>query len=65
MGSGTRAHGDIRREHTNDSDFVVGIESLDDVGFFTVGIVACFAVDPVGEVLIGFDGNQVGEAVLF
>jgi len=65
MGSGTCAHVDTRREDTNDSDFVVGIKPLNDVRFLAIWVVACFAVDPVGEVLIGFDGNQVGEAVFF
>ena len=42
---------------------IIGIESLDDISFFTVGVVAIGAVPPVHEVLVGLDGDEIDGAI--
>ena len=55
--------GDLVRGDTKDFDLVIGIEALDDVGFFAVGAVASLVVPPVVEVLVRFDGNEIDGAI--
>lgn len=48
---------------TDDFDLIIGIESLDDISFLSVGVVAIGANPPVVEVLVGLDGDEVNGAV--
>ena len=62
MGGGV-GKGDLIGGDAKDFDLVIGIETLDDVGLFTVGAVASLVVPPVVEVLIGLDGDEINGAV--